>query len=97
MMSTHPCAARGGDSALGVQGVQAGHYKADGHTPIYGMVRGQEDANNNTVVPRPTRRSFVTLPAKTELTGCFSRRVGRAGTVSLRRFNSSAGIERRDE
>ena len=35
----------------------------------------------HTVVPRPTRRSFVTLPANTGLTGCFSRRVGRAGTV----------------
>ena len=32
---------------LGVQGVQAGDHKVDGRAPIYGMVRGQEDANND--------------------------------------------------
>ena len=30
---------------------------------------------------RPTRQSFVTAPAKVELAGCFSRRVGRVRTV----------------
>ena len=34
-------------------------------------------------MPRSTRRSFVTLPAKTELTGCFSRRVGRVGAEAV--------------
>ena len=32
---------------MGVRGVRTGDYKVDGRVPIYGMVRGQEDANDD--------------------------------------------------
>lgn len=41
-------------------------------------------------VERPTRRSFVTPPAKTELSGCLGRWVGRVDTTVWYRTNETA-------